>query len=92
MTSNEIVKCDLQVSPNPTTSASTIRFTLAQPGQTSLKLYDATGQLVKIIDTLFRHTGSHDVRMDLSDLSAGTYFLLLTTTSGRKSKTLIIVK
>ncbi len=91
-TANNNMNIAFQISPNPANLTSTVRFTLAQSGQTSLKLYDATGQLIKIIDTRFRQLGTHDVRMNLNDLSAGTYFLLLATNSGRESKTLIIVK
>ncbi|HEX7319143.1 MAG TPA: T9SS type A sorting domain-containing protein [bacterium] len=81
-----------RIFPNPTNTSSTVRFTLAQPGLATLKLYNTAGQLVRMIDAGQRQAGVHDIRLDLNDLSAGTYFIALQTPSTKQVQPIIVLK
>jgi len=82
----------LAVSPNPLHAHASVSFSLSQSGRVSLKLYNAAGQLVKQLFNSYKSAGTYSIVFDCQDIGRGTYFLLLTTTSGRKSQSLVIVK
>ena len=75
-----------QAYPNPFTETTTIAYTLDQPEPVTLTLYDALGRLVTSIDKGFQPAGVHEVLIDASNLSAGSYFYEIQTPHGRQSK------
>lgn len=66
-----------RVFPNPARSAATIGFDLSGPGDVTLDLFDTLGRRVEVPLSGFLHEGSHEIPVDLSRLSAGTYFIRL---------------
>jgi len=74
-----------QNSPNPFNPTTTIGFSLAEAGNTTVNVYNIAGQKVDTIVNEFMDAGSHSVVWDASDFSAGVYFY--TVKSGDFSKT-----
>ena len=59
--------------PNPFNSVTTIRFSVATPGQVSLTVYDVMGrEVARIVDRNF-DSGYHSVVWDAANLSSGVY-------------------
>ena len=75
-----------QNSPNPFNPTTTISFTLAKAGRTTVDIYNVAGQKV---DTLVNGTlsaGAHSISWNAAKFSAGVYFY--TVRSGDLSRTM----
>ena len=59
--------------PNPFNPSTTIRYSLPQEGQTSLKIYNALGQLVETLVDQVQTAGTYNVRFDASRLTSGMF-------------------
>jgi hypothetical protein len=80
----------LAVSPNPSRGAASVAFSLPVKGETSLKVYDAQGRLVKTLASGTREAGTY--RASLGGLSAGVYFLNLQAGTYKATKSLVVVR
>ncbi|MDI6809306.1 MAG: T9SS type A sorting domain-containing protein [Candidatus Eisenbacteria bacterium] len=84
--------------PNPMNPSTTINFSLKTRGKVSLRVFDASGRLVrKLVDSRLeagRHTVSWDGRNDRGlKLGSGVYFYQIETEGGFKSvKKIVILK
>jgi len=74
---------DLRITPNPLQGSTTIRCALSQPGHARLRLYDATGMLVRTLADEDWPAGCRQVGLQQGLLPAGVYFVnLLVSPSG----------
>jgi len=66
-----------EVKPNPCKEFTTISYTTSQPTPISVKLYDATGRVLKTIqnDNSLHAPGRYHRRLSVIDLSPGVYFI-----------------
>jgi hypothetical protein len=84
--------------PNPFTNELTVSFSLNEPAQIEMAVYDLQGKLVKKLKNEFYQTGNHEVRwhFDENQLSPGTYILSLSgnskTINFNKSQKIQLVK
>lgn len=79
----------VNVYPNPIKSYANLTIDLEQDASTIITINDATGKQVKNIQTqLFK--GANNKKIDMANLSAGSYLLKVQTPS--ETKTLVIVK
>ena len=60
--------------PNPTTEWATLRATLAQPVDASVRIYDITGRLIRTISS-GTESRDHTLRIDAADLPTGFYLV-----------------
>ncbi len=78
------VSLDLLVTPNPTSGITNLSFSLEESDLASIALYDNQGHLVKIMEqSLFLQRGIQNIEIPMQDLSAGIYFVRLTTKNGQ---------
>ncbi len=64
--------------PNPFNPTTTIEFTLAEDGWTTLKIYDILGREVTMLVNGYYNAGQrHQVQLDASKLASGVYFYKL---------------
>ncbi|MCP4548370.1 MAG: T9SS type A sorting domain-containing protein, partial [bacterium] len=83
--------------PNPFNPTTKISFSLPEAGLASLKVFDANGRLVKVLNDGHLVAGEHTLTWDGSDeqghrLSSGVYFYRLRAENINLSKRMILVK
>ena len=79
--------------PNPVRQATQLAFTVKRSGPATMILYNVLGQRVKRLYDREAAPGTRysvDVRAD--DLSSGTYFARLQTTTGTRTQRIVVVK
>jgi hypothetical protein len=79
------------ISPNPSAHASNISYVLPKSGNVSLKLYDATGRLVRNLENGYKDAGNYIHNINTNDLANGTYFVILNAANGKSYKTNLVV-
>lgn len=83
--------------PNPAYDQTSMLFTLPRGGVLSLRVYDASGRLVRTLAHGFRPAGEHRLVWDLRDRSgrrvqSGLYFVELDALDGRWTRRLIVMR
>ncbi|MFA6469080.1 MAG: T9SS type A sorting domain-containing protein, partial [Bacteroidota bacterium] len=79
--------------PNPFNPATTIEFTLAEDGFTTLKIYDMLGREVSTLVSEELHAGIlHHATFDASNISSGLYFYRLETQRNAMIRKLVLMK
>jgi len=87
-----------QNAPNPFNPETSIRYSVATPGQVRIRIFNAAGGLVRTLVDRAETAGPHAVRWDATDdagrrLGSGVYFYAIETTSGfRAARKLVLLK
>ncbi|MEE9553210.1 MAG: T9SS type A sorting domain-containing protein [candidate division Zixibacteria bacterium] len=82
----------LQNYPNPFNAQTTIRFRLAELGNTRIVVYNIVGQQVALLHDGIRQAGEHSVRWNADDLPSGIYFAKLIIENERHIVKLVLLK
>lgn len=83
--------------PNPFNPTTTITFVIPEAGTVSLRIFDATGRLVRNLVSAPRNSGEHTVVWDGRDdsggeLASGVYFLRLAFRGQVESRRVVLLK
>lgn len=78
--------------PNPFNPTTTIKFSLPQWGQVTLKVYDVAGRKVTTLLDGELSAGEHGVTFEGKDLSSGVYFYRLQSGQFVQTQKLLLVK
>jgi hypothetical protein len=65
--------------PNPFNPATTITYSLAEPGNVTLEIFDITGSRIAVLANGFRNAGTHTVNWQPVNNATGVYFYRLQT-------------
>ncbi|HEU4719679.1 MAG TPA: T9SS type A sorting domain-containing protein, partial [Bacteroidia bacterium] len=65
----------LNAFPNPASGMTQISYNVAEGGNTDIRLVDAQGRLVRMLDTGDKSPGAYSVMLDAAELSDGIYFV-----------------
>lgn len=71
------VSHDVNVYPNPATSAAIVSFSLATAGDVTFEIYNITGQMVKSFNSNYAMSGNTEYTLDLSGLDKGMYNIVI---------------
>ena len=82
----------LSASPNPFNPETTLRFSIIEEGNASLKIYDIQGREVTSLLQSEMSPGIYEADWRADDFSSGLYFAVLTTSSGSQTKKLMLLK
>ena len=78
--------------PNPFNPRTAISFGLPEDSRINLMLYDISGrEVLKLAEGQFS-AGRHDLHLDASELSSGTYFYSLEAGSFKEVKRMLLLK
>jgi hypothetical protein len=82
-------EANLSLYPNPTLSASSLRFTLNQTETLNIEVMDVAGRILNSSSAGYV-AGTHSVELPIANLNAGVYFVRATV--GNRSQTLKLVR
>jgi len=88
---------DVNCYPNPFNPSTTIQFSQNRSGETSVAVYDISGQLVKILVDNFLLEGTHQMRWNGDDqignkVASGNYFFKIISNQYEQSGRLTLLK
>lgn len=78
--------------PNPFRGTTTIAFTLPQDAQTSVKVYDLNGKLMKTIAEEYMKSGYNSMTMDAAGMMPGTYKYIVQSGPVLKAGTMTVAR
>lgn len=86
----DVKTSSIRVLPNPTAGSSQIHFNLSGPSPVGIKIFSASGRLVRDLLSSDLAAGVHDISWDGTDsaghgLPDGVYFLRLATNAGKET-------
>ena len=78
--------------PNPFNPSTEIKFQIAKPGMTTLKVYDVMGREVSTLVNETMAAGAYTVKFDASHLSSGTYIYILSSGGNTMTNKMVLIK
>jgi hypothetical protein len=78
--------------PNPFNPVTNISYTILQPGNVKLTLYNALGQVVKSLINESKDAGTYNYTLTTDGLNSGVYFYKIETTNFTQIRKMIVVK
>ncbi|MFN3873920.1 MAG: carbohydrate-binding protein, partial [Ignavibacterium sp.] len=78
--------------PNPFNPGTIIKYSLAESGKVSLKVFDLLGNLISVLVDDYMDSGNHQIKFDAQNLSAGVYYYRLECGSFSSTKKLVLIK
>ncbi|REL37547.1 T9SS C-terminal target domain-containing protein [Rhodohalobacter sp. SW132] len=78
--------------PNPFNPATTIPYTLSDPGDVQLEVFDAIGRRVALFQRKAQQPGRHTIEFDASTLSSGLYLYRLQTNGIVQTRKMTLLK
>jgi hypothetical protein len=78
--------------PNPFNPSTSIKFSVPQKGNVTLKVFDLMGREVAVLINGEKETGNYETSFDASKLSSGVYFYELRAAGFSQSKKMIVIK
>jgi len=78
--------------PNPFNPSTTIRFSITQTAQTTLKVYDVMGREVSLLVNESLTPGAYTSKFDGTNLPSGTYIYVLTSGGHRLTNKMVLLK
>jgi hypothetical protein len=78
--------------PNPFNPSTSIKYSLAERSQVSLKIFDILGNEIATLVNADQEIGSYEVSFDASSLSSGLYFYTLKAGDFTSTKKMMLLK
>jgi hypothetical protein len=78
--------------PNPFRHATTFHFSLPQETQTSLRIFDPAGRLVRTLVSGKLAPGDHRVQWDATGLESGVYFSRLEAAGSSETRRVLLIR
>lgn len=82
----------LQNYPNPFNPSTTIRFSIPEKGNVSLKIYDILGKEITTLVNGVKTKGSYSIQFNGSNISSGVYIYSLRAENVVKNKKMVLLK
>jgi len=89
---NVITDFDLKVFPNPSSTKTTVEYSLAKASDVNIEIYNEIGVKVKTINTETQMEGKHILDIHFDALAEGNYFIKLITKEDYLTKPFLLKK
>ena len=84
---------DLSVAPNPFSTSTILTYTLAEPCQVDLQIFNATGTLIaNPVQLQWQETGDYQYTFEANDLPDGIYLVVLQKDGERVAKRVVLTR
>ena len=87
-----VLKQDILVFPNPTSSSTNVSFRLSKPEQVQLKVYNMLGKITYYENSKLYNSGDHQIVISADKLTNGIYFVELTVGNKKITQKLSVSK
>jgi hypothetical protein len=84
------LQSQIDITPNPFTKLTSIRYTVTIPGKVTLKLYNVTGKLVQTLNNGDLNAGVYTTTLSTKTLAKGVYFLRYNDNTNQKEIKVIV--
>jgi hypothetical protein len=91
-TSDHIDSHIMTLTPNPSTGMVNLSYSIQNPGNVKISVYDVSGRLVSTVMHGAVSAGTHTLAFNCQNYTAGTYFVQLKTPDISRTEPLLIVK
>ncbi|HTY10558.1 MAG TPA: T9SS type A sorting domain-containing protein [Bacteroidota bacterium] len=79
--------------PNPFNPSTNIRYSLANAGNVTMRVYNVLGQVVKtLVNSAHQEAGEYTLHVDMSNLTSGVYFYSLEQGNNRLVQKMMLLK
>jgi lysophospholipase L1-like esterase len=78
--------------PNPANSTTKIGFSLSQPGNVNIQLYNMVGALLKTLTNQFYDEGYQEITISVNDLQPGIYIYVMRVAGREIPKKMIVAR
>ena len=82
---------EIATSPNPMNNSNILRYHVAVPSQVSIMLYDASGNVLKVLVDKKVQAGTYTIQWNANGMAKGSYFISGSKDGGSK-QTITVVK
>ena len=79
-----------EISPNPTSSKTMIQFFIPQQEKVKISIFNILGEFIDFAINTTLQKGVHNVKLDVVNLEAGTYFLKMESGRSEQVKSLVV--
>jgi uncharacterized surface protein with fasciclin (FAS1) repeats len=87
-----IGKESVMLYPNPARDFVNVEFSVKNPAEIRLEMYDVLGQQVRMLDQGRLYEGTHRVEVPVSDLESGVYLMIINTGNSQIANKVRVVK
>jgi len=78
--------------PNPFNPATTINYTINEPSDINISVYNSNGEFIREIYNGYKANGNHSIKFDGSNLNSGIYYTILKANGNKSVKKMVLVK
>jgi len=78
--------------PNPFNPSTTIKFSISESGNTTIRVYNLLGSEVTTLLNEMKQPGTYEINFDAAGLSSGTYFYSMESGNFRQVRKMILLK
>jgi len=78
--------------PNPMRVQATVEYSLPEPSDVRVAVYDVLGRQVAVLEEGRRQAGRHRIPLEVSEISSGVYFARLKTDSQVRTQKITVVR
>ena len=78
--------------PNPFNPVTELQYSISEPGNVSLAVYDVSGAQISMLAQGWHTPGAYNVRFEARDLPSGVYFAKLSTGNRQFTQKLMLLK
>jgi hypothetical protein len=76
--------------PNPVKGSTSVKITLAEAANVSVEITNMVGQSVSVVNNGRLASGTHNIKLNVTDLTSGIYFYTVTAGTQKLTKKMIV--